>query len=112
MQKVTNKNRQKSEADHYKFVVAKFHETGKRVNLLFTEIELSDMEKVRIPIKFRNNVLYKATIAYKPTYLWYSKHLGHIFRISPGQLETAIKRAENNPEDCLKKNWIQRILGL
>ena len=112
MQKVENKDKRNRELDHYIYVSAKFYDTGVHVDLLFTEIELSDMEKIHIPVKFKNNVLYKAKIAYKTTFIWYSKHLNHVFRISPSQLDKAIKRANDNLEDLPKKNLFQRILGL
>ena len=84
--------------------------------LLFTEIEISDMEK--ISMEFLKNTmisgrLYKAVIDKKETFLCLVKNrIGQdmILRITPFKLSQAENRSAKNPEDLPKKDFMTDLL--
>lgn len=105
MERIGTRNHRKFKPEHYISVILKKYDTGEKVPCMFTEVELSDMEKITAKwLRLKNNILYATTIGRKPVYLWYSRKLGHIFRISPYQLDRGIERAECNPNDFPEKH--------
>lgn len=111
METVQNKERKPTENEVYVYVTVKELDTGKKHKCLFTQIELSDMEKVQAGwLHLKNNILYPAVIAKKSTWLWHNEKLDHIFRLSESQLKKAVERAERNPEDIPKETWIQKLI--
>ena len=83
--------------------------------LLFTDIEISDMENIDIP--FSQNMklgrIYKSRINNKETYLLRvitNTDMDKVLRISFTKLKKAEARAKKNPEDLTKKSLIQDLL--
>ena len=115
MVRVANLQKKFNENEQY-IAIQVEDENGKNERcLLFTEIELSDMEKINFKFAFDNmksGRLYSATIDRKPTYLVKLSNDNEkemIYRISPTQLTAAEERAKRNPEDLTKKSWFTNL---
>lgn len=84
--------------------------------LLFTEIELSDMEKIEMSLLKKHMVkgrLYSANINQRKVFLCLIKNrIGEevIFRFSPFEVAHAEKRAAKNPEDLPEKDFITDLM--
>ena len=84
--------------------------------LLFTEVELSDMEKIEMSLLNKHMVigrLYPAKINQRNTFLCLIKNrVGEdiIFRFSPFEIAHAEKRAAKNPEDLPKKDFLTDLM--
>jgi hypothetical protein len=84
--------------------------------LLFTEIEISDMEKVTMEFLRTSMVmgrLYEAIIDKRLCYLCRVKNRSEyemILRISPHKLAQAENRAMKNPEDLPKKDFLTDLM--
>ena len=84
--------------------------------LLFTEIEIADMEKIYMDFLKSTMVagrLYSARIDKKPVYLCLVKNRNNeemILRISPFKLSQAENRAFKNPEDLPEKNFLTDLM--
>ena len=84
--------------------------------LLFTEIELSDMEKIEMNLLNKHMVrgrLYSAKINQRNTYLCLIKNrIGEeiIFRFSPFEIAHAENRASKNPEDIPQKDFLTDLM--
>jgi len=84
--------------------------------LLFTEIELADMEKIVLNFAQEDMVMgriYPVVIGGKDTNLVKVKNgsgTEMILRLSPSQLKVAEARRERNPEDLPKKGFLTDLL--
>ena len=84
--------------------------------ILFTEIEISDMEKISMDLLKNSMVagrLYKANIDKKDVFLCLVKNrigMEMILRITPFKLSQAENRASKNPEDLPKKDFLTDLL--
>lgn len=84
--------------------------------LLFTEIEIADMEKIYMDLLKSTMVagrLYSARIDKKPVYLCLVKNRNNeemILRISPFKLSQAENRAFKNPEDLPEKDFLTDMM--
>ena len=84
--------------------------------LLFTEIEIADMEKIEMEFLKKSMVqgrLYPAKIDNRNTYLCLIKNRlcqQMILRISPFQLSQSEVRASKNPEDLPKKDFLTDLI--
>lgn len=84
--------------------------------LLFTEIEISDMEKISMEFLKNSMIagrLYNAVIDKKNTFLCLVKNrIGQemILRITPFKLSQAENRSAKNPEDLPKKDFMTDLL--
>lgn len=112
MMRVANTNKKPSENDKYVSIHVEDANGGNERCLLFTEIQMSDMEKVTMPqivdgMKYGR--IYPVEIDKQQTYLVRAKNArgdNVILRLSKTQLADADSRRIRNPEDLLKKGFI------
>lgn len=84
--------------------------------LLFTEIELSDMEKIEMSLLKKHMVagrLYSANINQRKVFLCLTKNRAGeniIFRFSPFEIAHAENRASKNPEDIPQKDFLTDLM--
>ena len=103
MVRVANQEKKFNENELYVAVQVEDENGENERCILFTEIELSDMEKITFDFAFSkmvNGRLYSAIIDKKPTYLVKLSNdfeYQMIYRISPSQLTAAEERAKKNP---------------
>ena len=110
MIRVANQQQKFNENDKYIAVHVESENGQEQRCLLFTEIEMADMEKINFDFVFQSmkpGRLYSATIDGKKTSFvkLFNDDEGKIYRISPSQLKTAEERANRNPEDLPEKGW-------
>lgn len=109
---VENKERRPGENGVYIALLVEDVDGKNERCLLFTEIEIADMENVvskELMPCMKKGVLYPFHIAKKDTFLVRCvNELGgeKILRISPKQLSRAEHRAAKNPEDSVKKSFL------
>ena len=111
MVRVANQQKKFNENEVYIAIHIENEDGDEECCLLFTEIELSDMEKIHFNFaleRMKAGRLYSALIDGKKTF--FVKFINDndeakIFRLSPSQLKTAVARANRNPEDLPKKSW-------
>ena len=113
MIRVANLEKKFNENDKYVSLQVEDEDGNNERCLLFTEIELSDMQKVELPFDMVLGRIYKCVIDKKPTNLikvinYYDKQM--ILRISPYQLNFSESRALRNPEDLTKKGLLTDLM--
>lgn len=116
MLKVANKEKKATANDKYIALHIEDENGENERCLLFTEIEIADIEKVKFSslsdaMKFGR--IYKANIDKKDTNLIKVKNLSGeemILRLSPFQLERADDRRIKNPEDLPKKGFLTDLM--
>lgn len=112
MIKVQNQNKRNLQNDSYIAVQVQDEDGQNERCLLFTEIELSDMPKVKSEFLMQKMVegrIYSFCIGMKQLFLLKMSNrteTSMIFRISKRKLEIAEKRAMKNPQDLTKKSWL------
>lgn len=109
--KVANQEKKINENEVYVSIQVEDEDGNNERCLLFTEVELSDMEKITFDFalnKMKDGRLYKAKIDNKDTYLMKINNDGNemILRISNSQLKIAESRSARNLEDLTEKSWI------
>lgn len=117
-QMIMVKNKEKIATANDKYISIHVEdEDGKNERcLLFTETEISDMEKINMDFLKKNMVqgrLYKANIDKKDVYLCLVKNrisIEMILRITPFKLSQAENRAAKNPEDLPKKDFLTDLM--
>lgn len=116
MIKVANTGKKFNENEIYVSVQVE-DENGKNERcLLFTEIELSDMEKIELNFAFDSMVngrIYKVVIDKVETNLLKMENGNgdvKIYRVSNSQLLAAETRAKRNPEDLTKKSFFTDLM--
>ena len=114
--RVANQKQKPNENDKYVSVHVE-DESGKDEKcLLFTEIQMADMEKIEFPEIMDNMILgrmYRANINKRNTYLVKVRNTQAtemILRISETQLKDADQRSIRNPEDLTEKGFITNLL--
>lgn len=114
--RVANQKQKPNENDKYVSVHVE-DESGKDEKcLLFTEIQMADMEKIEFPEIMDNMILgrmYRANINKRNTYLVKVRNTQAtemILRISETQLKDADQRSIRNPEDLTEKGFITDLL--
>jgi len=114
--RVANQKQKPNENDKYVSVHVE-DESGKDEKcLLFTEIQMADMEKIEFPEIMDNMILgrmYRANINKRNTYLVKVRNTQAtemILRISETQLKDADQRSIRNPEDLTKKGFIVDLM--
>lgn len=113
---VKNQNKVATANDQYVAIHVEDESGENERCLLFTEIELSDMEKIEMGLlkdKMVQGRLYSAKIDKRNTYLCLVKNRLEkqiILRISPFQLSQAEVRASKNPEDLPKKDFLTDLM--
>jgi hypothetical protein len=116
MLKVANQEKKFNENELYVSVQVEDENGENERCLLFTEIELSDMEKITFDFAFEKMVcgrIYKAVIDQKETNLIkMTNAIGEnkIYRVSNSQIATSEERAKRNPEDLTKKSLITDLM--
>lgn len=115
MVRVANLQKKFNENEQYIAIQVEDEDGNNERCLLFTEIELSDMEKITFNFASEKMVtgrLYSAIIDRKSTFLIKLSNdfeTEAIYRISPTQLTAAEERAKRNPEDLTKKGWFTNL---
>lgn len=111
MVRVANQEKKFNENQSYVAIHIENEDGNGERCLLFTEIELSDMEKIKfdfiLPL-MKLGRLYSATIDGKRTNfvkIMNGIDEAKILRLSPSQLKIAEERAKRNPEDLTEKSW-------
>ncbi|MCK9279299.1 MAG: hypothetical protein M0P71_01590 [Melioribacteraceae bacterium] len=115
---IENKNKKTGENEKYIAVYVEDESGNEETErcLLFTEIELSDMEKVVLPFvknTMKKGRIYSVIIDKKETNLLKvetERNGNIIFRVSNSQLKSAEERVKRNPEDVEKKDFITDLL--
>ena len=114
--KVKNTNKRKLENDVYVALQVEDLNGDNERCLLFTEIEIADMEKVQCDWIEKDLVagrIYPITIGNRQTNLikvFNQNDSTKLFRVSNTQLKRAEKRAAKNPEDLTKKSWFTNLI--
>lgn len=115
MVRVRNTQKKFNENDLYVSIQVEDEDGNNERCLLFTEIEISDMEKIKCQFMSDNmkaGRLYKANINGFDTNLVKVVHRDGremIFRLSNSQLESADFRSLRNPEDLTVKGFIEDL---
>ena len=115
MVRVKNTQKKFNENDLYISIQVEDEDGNNERCLLFTEIEISDMEKIKCQFMNDNmkaGRLYKANINGCDTNLVKVVHRDGremIFRLSNSQLESADFRSLRNPEDLTVKGFIEDL---
>ena len=109
MIRVINQNKKKNQNQLYVSLQVEDENGTNERCLLFTQIQLSDMQKVKMPFDLVFGRLYKVQIDKRNTYLVKVKNYNDqqmILRLSPYQLDFATNRSLRNPEDLTKKDML------
>lgn len=114
---VENQNKKFNENDKYLSLHVEDEDGNNERCLLFTDIEISDMENIEIPFsnKMKLGRIYKARIDNKDTYLLRvitNTNMNKVLKLSVSQLKLSEERSKRNPEDLPKRSWIKKILGI
>lgn len=114
---VENQNKKFNENDKYLSLHVEDENGDNERCLLFTDIEISDMENIEIPFsnKMKLGRIYKARIDNKDTYLLRvitNTNMNKVLKLSVSQLKLSEERSKRNPEDLPKRSWIKKILGI
>ena len=111
--RVINQEKKNNENSIYVSLQVQDEDGNNERCLLFTQIELSDMQQVKLPFDMVIGRLYSVEIDRKKTFL--VKIINYndqerILRISPHQLAMAENRMYRNPEDLTKKDKLTDLL--
>lgn len=107
--RVTNLNRKSLENELYVSLQVEDEDGNNERCILFTEIELSDMQKIsgNFLTSLKDGKIYKCKIGNRDTNIIRVKNyigMDLFLRVSNSQLRKAEKRAERNKEDLTEKS--------